>query len=87
MALLTLTRPPSPQQLALFERWLSDADRVLLSGDARTLLWRPNPTPARGCIRHADALSMGGQPHPDWTVIDDADWVRLSTEHSPLVTW
>ena len=83
MALLTLNQRPDDRQLALFERWLSADDTLLLSADARPLMWQPNPTPARGCIRRRDAQTLGGQPHPDWTLIDDADWVRLTTEHSP----
>lgn len=87
MALLTLSRKPDAQQLALFELWLTAADRVLLSGDARSMLWQPNPLIAQGCIRRSDAQSLAGQVHPDWQLIDDADWVRLSAEHSPLVHW
>ncbi|PTY36574.1 hypothetical protein BGP77_04565 [Saccharospirillum sp. MSK14-1] len=87
MALLTLSQKPDAQQLALFNEWLTANDWVLLSGDARTMLWHPNPLPAQGCIRHEDAQSMAGKAHSDWLLIHDHDWVRLSAEHSPLVHW
>ena len=87
MALLTLSRRPDSEQLALFDIWLTPEDWVLLSGDARTLLWHANPTRAQGCIRRSDAQSLGGQPHSDWTLIDDAEWLQLSADHTPLVHW
>jgi len=87
MALLTLSQKPDTQQLALFKLWLTADDRVLLSGDARIMLWHPNPLPAQGCIRREDAQSMAGEAHPDWLLIDDDDWVQLSADHSPLVHW
>lgn len=87
MALLTLTQTPSPRQLALFHVWLTKQDRLLLREDARTLMWQANPTPAKGCIRVCDAQAMGGPRHPDWELIDDADWVEMAQQHHPLVNW
>lgn len=87
MALLTLTQRPDAHQLALFQQWLGPDDWLLLTGDARPLFWLPNPTPARGCIRAQDAQSLAGERHPDWSLISDADWVQLSAEQTPLVTW
>lgn len=87
MALLTLSQRPDERQLALFNLWLTADDWVLLSGDARSLLWQPNPLPARGCIRRRDAQSMAGKAHSDWQLIDDNDWLQLTAEQSPLVHW
>lgn len=87
MAILTLTQPPSPRQLELFQVWLTDEDRLLLREDARAMIWQPNPTPARGCIRVSDAEALGGERHPDWELINDADWVELTQQQHPIVTW
>ncbi len=87
MALLTLTALPSDAQQELFDLWLQTTDVVLLREDARPLVWQPNPTRARGCIRQTDAEALGGQRHPDWTVITDQQWAELVAEHQPQLTW
>ena len=87
MALLTLSQRPNARQLELFDLWLTADDWVLLSGDARSMIWQSNPTLAQGCIRQQDAQSMAGKAHSDWLLIDDDDWVRLSADHSPLAHW
>lgn len=87
MALLTLTALPSDAQQELFDLWLQTNDVVLLREDARSLMWQPNPTRALGCIRQTDAEALGGQRHPDWTVITDQQWADLVAEHQPQLTW
>lgn len=87
MALLTLTRMPTVRQRALFEQWLQPTDVLLLREDARSLLWQPNPTVTQGCIRSCDAKALGGQPHPDWKLITEAQWVELTVQHQPLINW
>lgn len=87
MALLTLTQAPTARQLALFHLWLNKQDRLLLREDARILMWQPNPTAAQGFIRECDAQAMGGECHPDWQIIDDADWVEMAQQHHPIVNW
>jgi len=87
MAFLTLTQPPTPRQLALFHVWLTAEDRLLLREDARVMIWQPNPTAARGYVRESDAQALGGERHPDWTLINDADWVEMTQQHHPVVTW
>jgi hypothetical protein len=87
MALISLTQPPSEAQRELFGLWLDTEDYLLLREDARSMVWQPNPTKARGCIRQADTDAIGGQHHPDWTVISDDQWVRLVAEQQPQLTW
>lgn len=87
MALLTLTRPPTERQLALFDLWLDSTDRVLIREDARAMVWRPNPTRALGCVRDSDVRALGGRPHPDWRIITDDDWVKLTADHQPIINW
>lgn len=87
MALITLTSPPTEAQHDLFKRWLTGEDHLLLREDARPLIWRANPTLARGCIRKADADALGGRIHSDWTVISDDHWAALVAEQQPHVTW
>lgn len=87
MALLTITAVPGEAQRELFDLWLQAGDVIVVREDARPLMWQPNPTPARGCIRQADADALGGQRHPDWAAISDQEWADLIAEHQPQLTW
>jgi sulfur transfer complex TusBCD TusB component (DsrH family) len=87
MALITLTALPGDAQRDLFAVWLNGEDHLLLREDARPLMWQANPTLARGCVRKADADALGGQIHPDWTVLSDEQWVTMVAEHQPQLTW
>ncbi|MEX0623654.1 hypothetical protein [Saccharospirillum sp.] len=87
MALLTLTALPGEAQQELFDLWLQTSDVLLLREDARPLMWQPNPTRAQGCIRQTDAEALGGQRHPDWTLISDQQWATLVADQHPQLTW
>jgi hypothetical protein len=87
MQLLTLTQIPSVLEQELFEQLLLTEDVLLLTGRALPLCYRAPPYSCQTVVRQVEIDKLGGQPHGDWTLIDDARWVELSALSAKTIVW
>ena len=87
MQLLTLTQIPSVLEQELFEQLLLTEDVLLLTGRALPLSYRAPPYSCKTVVRQVEIAKLGGQPHGDWTLIDDARWVELSALSAKTIVW
>ena len=87
MQLLTLTQIPSELEPQLFQQLLVADDVLLLTGRALPLCYRARPYGCQAMVRQVEMDKLGGQPHPDWTLIDDARWVELSALSAKTIVW
>lgn len=85
--LVRLTRPLSECTTSLLAKTLKKEDGLLLT--TQTLLFARAPTKfiCQGYVRESDAKLLGSPPHSDWIIIDDAQWVALTKQHQPCITW
>ena len=87
MQLLTLTQIPSVLEQELFEQLLLTEDVLLLTGRALPLCYRAQAYGCQAVVRRVEIDKLGGQPHGDWTLIDDARWVELSALSAKTIVW
>jgi hypothetical protein len=87
MQLLTLTQIPSVLEQELFQQLLLTEDVLLLTGRALPLSYRAPPYSCQTVVRQVEIAKLGGQPHGDWTLIDDARWVELSALSAKTIVW
>ncbi|WP_320824971.1 hypothetical protein [Reinekea sp.] len=87
MQLLTLTEVPTVTEQQFFQQLLTTEDVLLLTGRALPMIYRAKPWLCRAVVRQVEIDKLGGQPHADWTAIDDARWVELSALCAKTMVW